>query len=435
MVRKNVSGDLTDDSYEGGLGGTPQVSELDLAGLTQSQSQSQSHIIFPSDVSVSMGMGVNTSMDTGIGMGMGGSVILPAAPRDELGSLRLRIERMSYENLQLLNTVAELRGRLDRAGVSMGAGAGVGVGAAVGDSGEGTTPAPAADAVEGSVAGAEAGAAGHARAAKMGLLGLRGLQQLVQGEPTTQAFLAELLAAGHLEDPVLVPPPALAPAAAPAPTPAPASAAPAATRDVDEEGKRGDGKEGGLEEGEEGDGEEWGMAAEMRLLSAEVTGSVSRLQRGLRFQLRHPKITYMDFRVGDVALFMPVVTGNRRIWMAFHSNALHRYLAEDSIKVFLNKSKQRENRSHILGRIFFIDARVVAGAGAGAGGAGVGAGAGAGAGKEGTGSIAGGAGEGTGAGTGAGAGVGAGEAGCDNPYNLPEGTEYFVCYAEGLPRR
>jgi hypothetical protein len=59
-----------------------------------------------------------------------------------------------------------------------------------------------------------------------------------------------------------------------------------------------------------------------------VVASVHALLFGLNHQLKYPKISFTDFRAGDIALFMPVMTENRKIWMAFHASTPYRYLAE-----------------------------------------------------------------------------------------------------------
>jgi hypothetical protein len=62
-----------------------------------------------------------------------------------------------------------------------------------------------------------------------------------------------------------------------------------------------------------------------------VVASVHALLFGLNHQLKYPKISFTDFRAGDIALFMPVMTENRKIWMAFHASTPYRYLADVSV--------------------------------------------------------------------------------------------------------
>lgn len=71
------------------------------------------------------------------------------------------------------------------------------------------------------------------------------------------------------------------------------------------------------------------------------------------------KISFLEFAVGDIALFVPV-DEKKENWMAFHSNRPHRYLAKESLDIFLAKDKQRggRDRSRILGRIIFIDSHI-----------------------------------------------------------------------------
>jgi len=45
-----------------------------------------------------------------------------------------------------------------------------------------------------------------------------------------------------------------------------------------------------------------------------------------------PVITFMDFQVGDVALFMPAFVNNAKIWMAFNSGYPYRFLSE--VRIF-----------------------------------------------------------------------------------------------------
>jgi hypothetical protein len=122
------------------------------------------------------------------------------------------------------------------------------------------------------------------------------------------------------------------------------------------------------------------------------------------------KISFMSFSVGDIALFVPI-DEKRTTWMAFHSNRPYRFLAQvsrslqcflfpfviyfisfcfflfikESLEHFLAKDKKQQNskeRSRILGRIVFIDNAITT--------------------EE------------------------------QNPYHLPVGVCYYVCYVEPL---
>eukprot|EP01083_Nonionella_stella_P271141 918542_1 len=66
------------------------------------------------------------------------------------------------------------------------------------------------------------------------------------------------------------------------------------------------------------------------------------------------KISHSNFRVGDVALFMPTGRGSagKRTYLAFHSNCPHRYLSTESIG---------GNPDYVLGRIIYQE-ELVAGA-------------------------------------------------------------------------
>ena len=41
-----------------------------------------------------------------------------------------------------------------------------------------------------------------------------------------------------------------------------------------------------------------------------------------------PTISFLDFKIGDVALFVPIDPKTKLIWMAFHHCKPNRYLAE-----------------------------------------------------------------------------------------------------------
>jgi len=64
------------------------------------------------------------------------------------------------------------------------------------------------------------------------------------------------------------------------------------------------------------------------------------------------KISYFNFKVGDVALFMPTSSKEKRGYVAFHINSPHKYLNTDSIE---------GNPDYVLGRIV-IQEELVAGA-------------------------------------------------------------------------
>merc|ERR1712157_419609 len=58
------------------------------------------------------------------------------------------------------------------------------------------------------------------------------------------------------------------------------------------------------------------------------------------------KISYANFKVGDVALFMPTPSREKRGYLAFHINSPHKYLNTDSIE---------GNPDYVLGRIVIQD--------------------------------------------------------------------------------
>lgn len=60
----------------------------------------------------------------------------------------------------------------------------------------------------------------------------------------------------------------------------------------------------------------------------EVQRAIHSLLFGLNYELKYPKISFMNFKAGDIALFMPSVPENRKIWMAYHASSPYRYLAE-----------------------------------------------------------------------------------------------------------
>ena len=71
-----------------------------------------------------------------------------------------------------------------------------------------------------------------------------------------------------------------------------------------------------------------GAIVSVRDTAQTVLSGVHALLNALSQQLRQPRISFTAFRAGDIALFMPVATDNRKIWMAFHANTPYRYLAE-----------------------------------------------------------------------------------------------------------
>lgn len=106
-------------------------------------------------------------------------------------------------------------------------------------------------------------------------------------------------------------------------------------------------------------------------------------------RLLHPLLAMSGFRAGDIALFMPA-DPQRRIWMAFNSNAPHYFLPPDILAVFLRRSARRPS---IIARLLCVTRRVA----------------------------------------GQGEGEGEGEGGAEGAYfGLQDGTEYFLCDAEPL---
>jgi len=90
-------------------------------------------------------------------------------------------------------------------------------------------------------------------------------------------------------------------------------------------------------------------------LTTSVFGMFHKFKQCLSHVLRNPVISFMDFRVGDIALFMPQYADNRKIWIAFNSNSPYHFLEDQSLELFLGRSKDKENRIYILGRIVLID--------------------------------------------------------------------------------
>lgn len=64
---------------------------------------------------------------------------------------------------------------------------------------------------------------------------------------------------------------------------------------------------------------------------ANILDRVENMILLLKRKTRYPEITFMDFQIGDIALFMPAYVNNRKIWMAFNSGFPYRFLAEVSI--------------------------------------------------------------------------------------------------------
>jgi hypothetical protein len=82
--------------------------------------------------------------------------------------------------------------------------------------------------------------------------------------------------------------------------------------------------------------------------------NMRKLMITLAYRNRLPVISFMDFKVDDIALFMPANINNRKIWMAYNSGCPYHFLAEESVDVFLKKSRNPESRTSIIGRIIMI---------------------------------------------------------------------------------
>ena len=65
-------------------------------------------------------------------------------------------------------------------------------------------------------------------------------------------------------------------------------------------------------------------------LAHSVFTLISKMKQCLSHSLRNPVITFIDFQVGDVALFMPLHHDNRKIWIAFNSSSPYHFLSEVS---------------------------------------------------------------------------------------------------------
>jgi hypothetical protein len=60
------------------------------------------------------------------------------------------------------------------------------------------------------------------------------------------------------------------------------------------------------------------------VLECTKTLGISLTKRGQEL----PKLSFLSFQDGDIALFMPAFLDNRRIWMAFNSGCPHYYLSQ-----------------------------------------------------------------------------------------------------------
>jgi len=71
-----------------------------------------------------------------------------------------------------------------------------------------------------------------------------------------------------------------------------------------------------------------------------------------------PKISFMNFEVGSIALFVPVGS-DRTIWMAFHSGKPNRFLAQSSLYALTHRHGKTLEKSRILAKIVCIEEHVV----------------------------------------------------------------------------
>lgn len=81
----------------------------------------------------------------------------------------------------------------------------------------------------------------------------------------------------------------------------------------------------------------------------QTAAALSEIKRNKELGILCDKISHSSFKVGDIALFMPIgqkKSGGKRTYLAFHSNCHHRYLSTDSIK---------GNPDFVLGRIVLQD--------------------------------------------------------------------------------
>lgn len=68
------------------------------------------------------------------------------------------------------------------------------------------------------------------------------------------------------------------------------------------------------------------------------------------------KISFLNFRINDIALFL-AIDDNKQQWMAFHSSRPYYFLAKESYEYFLTKDKKQNKpaRTRIVGKIVFIE--------------------------------------------------------------------------------
>jgi hypothetical protein len=74
----------------------------------------------------------------------------------------------------------------------------------------------------------------------------------------------------------------------------------------------------------------------------------------------HAKISFREFNVGDVALFLPTShQGENRVYLAFHTNCPHRYLSHESLES-LRGGREGGGRfpDFILGKIVYVEEMV-----------------------------------------------------------------------------
>lgn len=119
-----------------------------------------------------------------------------------------------------------------------------------------------------------------------------------------------------------------------------------------------------------------------------------------------PKISFMNFNVGSIALFIPTDNA-KKIWMAFHCGKPNHFLEARSLYAFTHRGGQAVDKSRILARITRIVVHRVPEAAP----------------------VPGLAMDGTAAAT-AGIGGGGGDSQVYNPYRLRPGTVFYECHAE-----
>lgn len=78
-----------------------------------------------------------------------------------------------------------------------------------------------------------------------------------------------------------------------------------------------------------------GSEEQLGHLITSVFTLINNLKQCLTHSLRNPVITFMEFAVGDIALFMPLHTDNRKVWIAFNSNSPYHFLADVSYRLFI----------------------------------------------------------------------------------------------------